>query len=210
MSVIKKTKYVTPPVKSWGRHAAITVVAISSAFLMAACGKVEKRWKEEARLHDDRIVLIDRYSISARSGFPNSGIGNVLYQEIHYAPAGFSWSTPATEQPLSFDVMEGDVYFVTIPVEGLAQFCLGKPKGTYQANFYRWKKGQMERLSQQQAPLDRLHKNISGVSQGPHSENIAYLSVGDVNKANGTLSYAPQPTLRQVFEEEQKYYLLCP
>ena len=107
-------------------------------------------------------------------------------------------------------VMEGDVYFVTIPVEGVAQFCLNKPKGTYQANFYRWKNGRMERLSQQQVPVDRLRQNISGVSQGLYSENITYLSAGDVNKANGTLSYVPPSTLRKFFEDEQKCNLLCP
>ncbi|WP_449466805.1 hypothetical protein [Stenotrophomonas humi] len=192
-------------------HITIAVASLLSVSSMVACSsKVEKRWKEEARLHDDRAVIIDRYSESARSGFPNSKIGNVLYQEIHYAPAGFSWSTPATEEPLSFDLMDGDVYFVTIPVQGLAQFCSNKPKGTYQANFYRWKNGRMERLSQQQVPVDHLRMNISGVSRGLYSENSTYLSAADVNDANGMLSYAPPPTLRQVFEEMQKNFLLCP
>jgi len=190
---------------------AVAITSIFAVVVIAGCStRVDKRWREEVRLHDDRIILVDRYSQSARTGFPNSRVGNVLYQEIHYFPAKFAWVNAATEVPLSFDLMDGEIYFVTIPVQGRDYFCRGKPKGVYQANFYRWKNGQLERLSQQQAPVDRLRMNLSGFSQGPYSRHITHLSAGDVNSANGQLDYTPPPTLRQVFEVERNSYLLCP
>lgn len=194
-----------------GWNSAVAIASILLSLLVAGCSsKVEKRWVEEVRLHDERIITIDRYSQSARTGFPNSRIGNVLYQEIHYSPVQFAWSNPAKEKPISFDLIDDYIYFVTIPVQNLGYFCRGKPKGTYKANFYRWKRGRMERLSQQQAPVDSLRMNITGFSKGPFSEHKAYLSAGDVNSANGRLSYRTPLTLRHVFEEKKKYYLLCP
>lgn len=190
---------------------AVAIVSIFPVVVMAGCSsRVDKQWREEVRLHDDRIILVERYSQSARTGFPNSKVGNVLHQEIHYSPAKFAWVNAATEVPLSFDLMDGEVYFVTIPMQGRAYFCQDKPKGTYQANFYRWKHGQLERLSQKQAPVDRLRMNLSGFSQGPYSQHVTYLSAGGVNSANGILDYAPPLTLRQVFEVKRSSYLLCP
>ncbi|MGE8281339.1 MAG: hypothetical protein ACN6O2_12985 [Stenotrophomonas sp.] len=208
--VPRKSKAESSVRRRRGWRLTIAVASIVPTLLMTGCGsKIEKRWVEEVRLHDGRTVTIDRYSQSARTGFPNSTIGNVLYQEIRYAPAAFSWSSPAAEQPLAFDLMDGDVYFVTIPVQALGIFCRGKPQGTYMANFYRWKSGRMEKLNQQQAPVDRLHMNITGVSRGPYSEQMAFLSVADVNAANHVSSYAEPPTLREVFEKMQKNYLMC-
>ena len=188
-------------------------MAILIATSMTACnGKDEMRWKEEVRLHDDKAILIDRNSIRIKSGFPNSRRGPIIQQEIKYAPLDFFWSTPATEQPLSFDLIDGSAYFVTIPAINRANFCLGKVKGTYQANFYLWQNDNLIGISQHEAPIDSLRKNISGLPKWTSStkNDPTYLSMEDVNDSNGVSRDDPPPTLRKFFEEQQKHYLVCP
>ena len=188
-------------------------MAILIATSVTACnGKDEMRWKEEVRLHDDRTILIDRYSTAAKSGFPNSRRGNVLYQEIRYAPFDFFWSTPNTEVPLSFELIDGAVYFATIPQQNPSGFCVKKVKGTYVAKFYRWESGRPVKIEQQNAPVDLMRMNISGVSQWGHTKGSdpTYLSMKDVNDSNGVTRDDPPPTLRKFFEEQQKHYLICP
>ncbi len=179
---------------------------------MAACnGKDEMQWREEARLHDDNKIIIERVATRMKFGFPNSRRGRILSQEIRYAPQGFVWSTPATEQPLSFDLINGRLYLATIPSQNPSGFCLDKKKGTYVAIFYRWNNGKLYKIKQQDAPVDLLRVNITGISQWGYSKESdpTYLSVRDVNEANGMPKDWPPPTLRRFFEEEQKNYLLC-
>ena len=177
------------------------MLAVCAGLFLTGClGRDEMRWKEEAWLHDNRIVLIDRYAAAAKSGFPNTRRGNVLEQRISYEPEGVSWKTdPATEQPLSFDLIDGSAYLAVIPNQNLAKFCLGKNKGQYKVRFYRWRDGKLDTIEQLDAPLERMSNNISGVSQWGRdsSSDPTYMSWAQV--ADSTLqrrSGPPTPLLK--------------
>jgi hypothetical protein len=186
--------------------------SLLSMFTMAACiGKDEMRWREEVLLHDDKAIIIERSAVRIKSGFPDSRRGKILSQEIRYAPQGFVWSSPATEQPLSFDIIDGYLYFVAIPSQDPSIFCLEKKRGAYVALFYRWENGKLGEIEQRVAPIDILRMNISGISQWGYSKKYdpTYLSMQDVNQSNGIPRDWSPPTLRTFFEEKQKNYLLC-
>ena len=173
--------------------------------MLSGCiGSYEIRWKEQVWLHDGRFILIDRYATRSRSGFPNSRRGYVLAQEIHYKPAGFLWkSANPNEVPIAFDIIGGSAYLVVNAPKSRELFCVDKPKGSYIAVFYRWTNGERQEISQQQASVDLLANNVTGVSQPRTTgkEGYSYLSWNEVAAATGQPSSGPPNSLTEFFED---------
>src|SRR5688572_22055647 len=134
-------------VTGWQR--ALAIVVLVHATLAIGCSRFdEMSWKEQAWLDDGSTVLLDRNARRLSSGFPNARRGPIVHQEIRYAPLKVAWATDGSETPMSFDIVDGSAYLVTIPSVPTASFCAGKPKGAYLANFYVWRDGSQRTISQ--------------------------------------------------------------
>ncbi|WP_230812684.1 MULTISPECIES: hypothetical protein [Xanthomonas translucens group] len=107
----------------------------------------------------------------------------------------------------SFDIIQGDAYLVVHANERAEVFCVGKPRGSYLINVYRWRKGVMQKIDQREAPIARMGINLSGTGNWGfrHGDKPkTYLSWDDVAFVTGQLSAGP-PELISEFYKIRKY-----
>ncbi|PPU77738.1 hypothetical protein K6978_16190 [Xanthomonas cucurbitae] len=157
---------------------------VMAAVLIGCSNKDTMRWKEQVWLSDGRRIDVDRYSVALKSGFPNTNDGPPIYQEITYLPLGVHWSTKDADMEgssslRSFDIIHGDAYLVVYADTDAKEFCVGKPSGSLLINVYRWHKGVMQKIDQQEAPISRMRINLSGTGNWGfrHADRpITYLS----------------------------------
>lgn len=184
------------------------------ATVLGGCSnKDTMRWKEQVWLSDGRRIDVDRYSVALKSGFPNSTDGPPIYQEISYAPLGVHWSAKSevkgVPEMLSFDIVDGNAYLVVVN-EGLDEFCVGKPKGTYLMSVYRWRNREMQEINQNEAPIARMGINLSGTGNWGfrHADKpVAYLSWDDVSYVTGQGSAGPPMRISEFYSDRK--YAIC-
>lgn len=185
------TQETATPGAWWGqdRRGPWLAVMLAVVSLLCACNGIdEMRWREEVWLHDKSFIYVDRYAARASSGFPNSRRGPTLRQALRFETLQVDWKSEGfTEEVVSFDVIDGVPYLVTIPAMSPRKFCQGKARGTYVANYYRWTSGVEQKISMNQAPMAVLLHNLSG---GDHwnsrrENDRSYLSWYDVLLASG-------------------------
>ena len=177
--------------------------------LLTGCGGTdEMRWKEQVYLHDGKLILVERYSTRSVSGFPNSRRGNILTQELRYAPLGVVWQVDgAREQLDSFDIVNGIPYLVASPPESDETFCRDKSPGEFIANYYRWRNGAKEKISRSEVPLSVMRRNLSGIAHWGYDRagDRTYLSWYDVMDA----THQPGPPILLTDMFTKKHWLRC-
>ena len=186
------------------------VCALALLLLTACNGTDEMRWKEQVYLHDGTTVTVDRDSTRVSSGFPNSRRGNILTQELRYAPLGVVWKVEGgAEQLVSFDIVDGVAYVVANAPQSSEVFCNGKRHGEPIMIYYRWVNGKQESISSSDVPISIMRWNLSGIGDwGRDSRSDpTYLSWHDVADANAQSPYVPPLRLKVMFEE--KSWLHC-
>ncbi|MFC3655005.1 hypothetical protein ACFOPN_04745 [Xanthomonas hyacinthi] len=186
------------------------------AVALAGCSnKQEMRWKEQVWLSDGRRIDVDRYSVALKSGFPNTTDGPPVYQEINYAPLGVHWSTKdagvnGSSSMNTFDIIEGDAYLVVHDNDKLERFCIGKPKGSYLINVYRWHKGAMQKIDQHDAPIARMGINLSGTGNWGfrHADKpVTYLSWDDIAYVTRQSRAGPPELISEFYKDRE--YAVC-
>lgn len=192
------------------RGYSIRVVGVSALLLLTSCmGADEMHWKEQVWMHDGQRILLERSSSRAKSGFPISRRGAILSQEIRYSPPEVVWRTKGdSEQPLSFEIIDGDAYLVTIAPGLLEGFCSKNRHDDFSIVVYRWRKGGMQVVNQLDAPLDQMGRNLSGISHWGYqkSDDRTYLSVDDVAYATMRPIGSPPVPLLTYLEGERSLH----
>lgn len=141
---------------------AVALAVLACGTLTAGCS-VETEWREEVKLSDERVIVLDRRILSVRSGFPHSRRGPVLEEELEYKPLGAKWQLERglthVVQLASFAIIDGVPYLAAIT--GVDRSCARHGEGGHKALFFRWdtKTGWTE-VSQREVPLDRLRQNL--------------------------------------------------
>lgn len=183
------------------------LVSLCATLLLASCiGTDEMRWKEQVWMHEGQRILLERSSTRTKSGFPTSRRGAILSQEIIYGPLDVLWRVNGDgEQPLSFEVIDGDAYLVTIAPGSLADFCSENKGDDFSIVVYRWRKGEMHTVDQLDAPLNKMGRNLSGISHWGYqkSDDRTYLSADDVAYATMRPIGTPPVPLRTYLEGER-------
>jgi hypothetical protein len=188
------------------------VLASMSVFLqLSACtGVDEMRWKEQVWLNNGQFILIDRHATARKSGFPDTRRGPVVEQTIRYSPMGFDWSTKRPpEHPISFDIIDGSAYLVTIPTTDPKKFCIGKEAGSYVAMFYKFSGGEIREVRREDVPFEKLANNITGDSQWGYvkEQDRTYLSWSDVADSTAQPRAGPPKRLPAFFKKRS--WLRC-
>lgn len=195
----------------WATSGLLTV-----AVALAGCSnKQEMRWKEQVWLSDGRRIDVDRYSVALKSGFPNTTDGPPVYQEINYSPLGVHWSTKeagmeGTSSLRSFDIIQGEAYLIVYADEDAEKFCIGKPKGSYLIEVYRWRKGVMQKIDQHDAPIARMGINLSGTGNWGFRDAdkpVTYLSWDDIAYVTGQPSAGPPELISEFYKDRE--YAVC-
>ena len=132
------------------------------AALLCACSKAdEATWKEEVKLHDGRIIQVERRATRGENDFPNPGRGSLGENELVYEPLNAHWHSRkrAADWVLSFDVFDGTAYLV---IDGAgAQYCKAHGPNIYNAQFLKWAGDHWLNVGQNGVPLAQLTQNMS-------------------------------------------------
>jgi hypothetical protein len=109
-------------------------------------------WKEEVKLHDGRVIVLERKGTKGSSGFPVEHRGTVRYWEMCYRPMNVYWKSGGVFQPEIFDIVNG-VPYVMVPVGGCS-VCQLYDYPEKSAMFFRFEKEGWKRISFAEFPRE--------------------------------------------------------
>lgn len=115
-------------------------------------------WKEEVKLFDGRIIVIERTARREHWGFSNAPRGPSIDQEVGYPELRLHWHGAGHQHPISFEIIDGSAYLVI--TNGYRKFCSGREKGAYRADFLKWHQGAWVEIDQKIFPADRALNNL--------------------------------------------------
>ncbi|NKI93257.1 hypothetical protein [Rhizobacter sp. SG703] len=145
------------PTRSIHRHS-LLILSVSLAVL-AGCGKKieEAKWSEEVRLHDGRMIVIERVARANPQPFLSEIPGADIDFEIHYAPLNIHWK--GSRQLASLEIFDGNAYVVTAENGGV-EFCEGKPTSTLPIKVWRQQAGEWVEVDAASFPSDVALSNL--------------------------------------------------
>ena len=172
---------------------------------MAGCNGVDKaHWTEEVRLHDGRLIVVERWARAYHSGFPNSPRGSDIDYDLAYSPMNIRWHGVVPRAPVSFDIFNGTPY-LALYAEGL-DFCQGKDPQHYAAQFFRWNSGQWVEITQEQFPVDGALMNLDRSFWGSTDKDDPRGLVNWREKAGRNSYYPDKPdTVRSWYETHNRF-----
>jgi hypothetical protein len=77
--------------------------------VLPACGDDVARWSEDVKLHDGRVIKLERRAVIGGSGFPTSHRGEVKRWELCYEPLKIYWKSKYF-RPSSFELQGTNAY----------------------------------------------------------------------------------------------------
>lgn len=152
-------------------------VAITGATLAGGCGGEEIKWTEDVRLHDGKVVQVQRRTELSGSGFPVSERGFETYHELCYAPLGVYWKSKPEYRPEAFEVDGGKAYVKVTLFSFNTCGLHGYPKDS--ALYFVWSGGEWKRIDAGEFPRGaRLN-----LLQSPLGRTAAEDARGNVGQA---------------------------
>lgn len=135
------------------------LLAMGSVVLQG-CSNYTLEWKEEVKLSDDSVIVVERKAHRKPGGFPDSMRGVYFGADLSYAPQGIHWQDQfgIYSDPISFDRVDEVFYLVRIAENITA--CANKKPEAYGIQILKWANGQWLEIPQAAAPLDRIRRNL--------------------------------------------------
>lgn len=138
---------------------ALLVAQIAIQVALAGCTRYDEAvWSEEVKLHDGRMILVERRARRQPSGFPAAPRGRELDVELRYPEMNVVWRSDGTSQPLSFEVLNGVPYLVLVTRD--PAHCAGKPDDALRAVFLVWNGKDWSELDGGSFPTQRALVNL--------------------------------------------------
>lgn len=78
--------------------------------LVGGCAPTEIKWEEEVKLHDGKIIVLNRHEKLGLSGLPLANRGSRKYWHFCYAPMNIIWKSKPEYFPEVFDIVDGKAY----------------------------------------------------------------------------------------------------
>ncbi|SHN39940.1 hypothetical protein [Rhizobacter sp. OV335] len=133
------------------RKQSLLILSVSLAGLVGCGKKIEEaKWSEEVRLHDGRMIVIERVARANPQPFLSEIPGADIDFEIHYAPLNIHWKGG---QLASLEIFDGNAYVVTAEPGGV-EFCKGKPTSTLPIKVWRQQAGEWVEVDAANFPTD--------------------------------------------------------
>ena len=149
----------------------------------------EAKWKEEVRLHDGRIIYVQRLMRAKSLGFSNARRGGDLYNELTYAPLAVQWHSDAPAELMSFEIFGGVPYLVVY--RDAPKSCQQTGRGSLKAAFFRWNGADWDPIDQKAYPVEIGLVNLYADYWGHDASQ----------DASGTITWA-QKAVRDGFDAE--------
>lgn len=128
---------------------------------LEGCRRVQHfKWEEEIKQIDGKSVKITRIQTRYSNDYPISSEGSIISEEINYPDLGVAWKGGRGMRPASFYVI-GNIAYLVVHEPQYDLFCAKHPKGSLIANFHRWSNKQMEIVSEQEVPIDKMTANLT-------------------------------------------------
>lgn len=141
--------------------------------VLPACGENidSAEWREEVKLSDDSVIVVQRKARAKSSGFPDARRGANIDHELRYDPEGIHWKGGfgGYGSLMSFDQVDGSFYLVRYAQS--IQACTTKKPDDYAIQILKWQNGQWIEVSQAEAPVDRLRWNLEDSPWGHNPED---------------------------------------
>ena len=175
------------------------------AMSLAGCNGVDKaHWTEEVRLHDGRMIVVERRASRVHEGFPNAKRGAEIDYDLVYAPMNVHWHGLAPRSPVSFEIFDATPYLV-LYADGL-NFCQGKDPKHYAAQFFRWNSRQWVEITQAQFPINDSIANLDAAWWGATADDDPHGLVTWKEKAGRNSYYPEKPdTVRSWYETHNRF-----
>jgi hypothetical protein len=165
--------------------------------MVAGCKRYDEAiWTEEVKLHDDRIVVVERRATRQPTGFPAAPRGRELEVELRYPPMGVVWKGDGTSQPLSFEIFDGMPHMVLYPLE--STHCIGKPDDAWLARFLIWNGNEWVAADKRAFPVDvaRMNLYLGYWGHGPNDDAKGLVTWAEKAKEEGFSVNAPKSVAR--------------
>lgn len=164
-------------------------ILLSLTLLVGACTPQIQttHWTEQVTQAQQEPVIVSR-SVS-RNGwwFPGAQQLGVRPQAFEYAPKRVLWrsETGVQAEPVAFDILGG--FPVLVVFYGKGAFCDANPGTTFAIRTYYWdNEGNRVELSEQDAPLDLMTKNLlEGYWDTNAPSDGAHLTLSSKNERGG-------------------------
>lgn len=134
------------------------------------------QWTEDVKMHDGKVVVLERRARAYKWGFPTAHRGAMIDQELWYRPMGIYWKSTLDGQfsggPASFELFGGSAYLITIGQS--REFCRGKSPATYVAQVWRWENTQWQVVPSASIPFELAVVNVGSSFFNAGSTDLDY------------------------------------
>jgi hypothetical protein len=138
---------------------ALLIALIAIQVALGGCKRYDEAvWTEEVKLHDGRMILIERRARRQPSGFPAAPRGRELEVELRYSEMNVVWRGDGTSSPLSFEIFDGTPFLVLVPRD--PAFCSGKPDEAPLALYFKWNGSNWTEIGASSLATERALANL--------------------------------------------------
>lgn len=138
---------------------ALFAALIAIQVALGGCKRYDEAiWTEEVKLHDGRMILLERRATRQPSGFPAAPRGRELDVELRYPEMNVVWRGDGTSRPLSFEIFDGVPYMVLVTRD--PAHCVGKPDDALRAAFLIWNGNEWTESDSRSFPVQQAIANL--------------------------------------------------
>jgi hypothetical protein len=176
--------------------AARTLLVAVIALLLVACGKPEgpggEIWKEEVRLMNGDLIIVDRRNVWGQSGDLSQGHGPLTKAELHFDYKGkrYDWVQRGLGPVALQEDPEGRMYVVSIIPYCWAWSEWGKPNSYYLV--HRFEDGKWKRLDVTEVDQATVFNLASKSSEPDSMESRDYVPETATKYATNRGIHAPK------------------
>lgn len=167
---------------------------LMAAFLSACSPQIETvQWDEEVLQTQQEPVVVHRSAAKEGWSFPGAQRSGVQGYSFDYFPARLHWSSEGKDaaEPIAFDILGGIPVLVVYYGKGFV--CQSLPEEAFSIRtFYANEQSQWIELSQEEAPLNLMTKNLLESYWGSElPKNNEHISIIEKRKRDGVSEETP-------------------
>jgi hypothetical protein len=156
--------------------------------ILGAGAPTEHRWTEEVKLHDGKVVQLERRLELTSTGFPVQKRGRVVYHEFCCAPMHIHRKSRPEYRPESFDIF-GDRAYVKVSL-GDCTSCMLQGYPETGALYFEWGAGRWTRIEYKDFPVQiRLNLLVTPIQANPQDDAHGLATLADKERLDASISY---------------------
>jgi hypothetical protein len=156
--------------------------------ILGGCAPPELKWTEEVKLHDGKIIQLERRMELTASGFPAQTRGRPISHEFCYAPLGVYWRSKPEYRPELFDIVGGNAYAKVSLGDCASCKLQGYPESG--ALYFAWDSGRWRKIEPKDFPAQlELNLLLSPEQANPKDDAHGLVSLSDKQRLDMSIGY---------------------